>query len=223
MAESQAVSSQGAHIEVESGEGTLIAATAVTNAAPPVATTPAHGLVAGDVVAAANVGTGATWLDVNAHDHVINPLSTTTFSLLGIDATGEAASTDGDFTPKTFVDLCEAKSFQGFDGQSAEIDVTTLCSDAKEYRTGLQDFGQFSFDMNHVPADAGQLVLEAAKAAGTPLWFRVYLPDGEGGYSGAYVFKAFVRQKTLAGGVDQPVTSQVTLRITGAPVWVAWV
>lgn len=221
--ESQAVSSQGAHIEVESGEGTPITATAVTAAAPPVATTPAHGLIAGDVVAAEAVGTGATWTMVNGKDHVVTPLTTTTFALTGVDATGETASTDGTFTPKTFVALCEAKTFQGFDGQAGEIDVTTLCSTAKEFRAGLQDFGSFSFDMNLVPDDPGQVILDQAKASGTPLWFRLKVPDGEGGYQGAYVFKAFVRQKSISGGVDQAFSSSVTLRITGEPVYIAGV
>jgi hypothetical protein len=221
--ESQAVSSQGAHIEVESGEGTALTATAVTAAAPPVVTVAAHTLVAGDVVAADGVGTTPLWDIVDEKDHVVSPLTATTFELVGVDATDEAAATAGSFTPKTWLALCEAKTFQGFDGQASEIDVTTLCSTAKEFRPGLQDFGSFSFEMNLVPTDPSQMVLDAAKASGAALWFRVYVPDGEGGYQGAYVFKAFVRQKSIAGGVDQAMTSSVTLRVTGEPVFVAWV
>lgn len=223
--ESQAVSSQGAHIEVETSTlGTPLTATAVTAANPPVATTGAHTLVAGDVVGADGLGTTPAWDIVDGKDHVVKPLTATTFSLPAVDASGEsAAATAGTFTPKTFVALCEAKTFQGFDGQASEIDVTTLCSTAKEFRPGLQDFGSFSFDMNLVPGDPSQLILDAAKASGAALWFRVYVPDGEGGYQGAYVFKAFVRQKSIAGGVDQAMTSQVTLRVTGEPVYVAWI
>lgn len=225
--ESSAVSSQGAHIEVDAGTlGTPVVATAITAANPPVATKTTHGLVAGDVADISSI-TQSGWdtAGIEGFTFPVKKLTTDTFSPIGADSTGLTPATDGTFTPHNFVALCEAKTFQGFDGQATEIDVTTLCSAAKEYRLGLQDFGSFSFDMNLVPNDAAQLVLEAAKADMAARWFRLYVPDGTGpgNYQGVFVFKAFVRQKTIAGGVDAAMTSQVTLRITGAPVYIEYI
>jgi hypothetical protein len=112
----------------------------------------------------------------------------------------------------TFADLCEIKTFNGFDGQASEIDVTTICSEAKEIRMGLQDFGSFSFEMNYVPDDPGQILMQDAKAAGTPLNFKFTLPATYG----EWTFSAYVKAFPIAGGVDGVLTSSVVLRLNGA-------
>lgn len=115
----------------------------------------------------------------------------------------------------TMVDLCEIKTFNGFDGQASEIDVTTICSVAKEVRLGLQDFGGFSFEMNYVPDDVGQMAMQEAKASGAALPFLFILP----GTYGEWAFDAYVKAFPIAGGVDGVLTSSVALRISGAPVF----
>jgi hypothetical protein len=114
-----------------------------------------------------------------------------------------------------FIDLCEIKTFTGFDGQASEIDVTTLCSEAKEIRLGLQDFGGFSFEMNYVPTDPAQMQLQDLKAAGDAGDFKLILPSPYG----EWAFSAFVKSFPIAGGVDGVLTSSIALRITGAPVY----
>jgi len=121
---------------------------------------------------------------------------------------------DGAATP-AFVDLCEIKTFNGFDGQASEIDVTTLCSEAKETRLGLQDFGGFTFEMNYVPDDPAQMIMQDLKAAGMPGDFKLLLPAPHGSWD----FTAYVKSFPIAGGVDGVLTSSVALRITGAPVY----
>jgi hypothetical protein len=140
------------------------------------------------------------------------------FEVTGLDLSAElAAITTGTVGTVPWLNLCETKTFSGFDGQSSEMDVTTLCSVAKEYRVGLQDFGAFNFTMNYVPSDPGTQLLQQAKAAGKPVWINLQLPEDEG----EFLFQAYVRQMTIAGGVDQPITTNVVLRITGAPVFIA--
>jgi hypothetical protein len=213
---SEALSSQGVKIQVESAAGTPVALTSLSNAAPPVAATTApHSLNDGDVVKIAGV---ATMTAANGMEGPVDDTGASAFSMIGQDLSGEAAGgTGGTATPVVFVNLCEAKTFQGFDGQASEIDVTTMCSVAKEYRQGLQDFGSFSFESNYVPDDAGTLKLQAAKTAGTAIWFRITLPNN----LGFWVFKAFVKQMTFSGGVDTALSTSVSLRITGAPTFVA--
>jgi hypothetical protein len=212
---SKAVSSQGSQIAIESGSGTSKTITGATKANPVVVTATAHGLQDGAVVAIAAVG-GMT--ELNGNSYVIGNVTTNTFELIGIDGTSFGTyTTGGTATPKIFTGACEIKTFNGFDGQASEIDVTTICSEAKEFRPGLQDFGAFNFSMNYVPTDAAQVEMQDAKAAGVPVWFVLTLPQD----LGQWVFLAFVRQMSLAGGVDTVLSSDVVLRITGAPTFIA--
>lgn len=215
MFQSQALSSQGVRIQIETDEGTPVTMTTASNANPSVVATAApHTLSDGDVVKVAGV---TTMTALNGVEAPVDSTGASALNLVGVDMSDEAAGgTGGTLTPVEFTNLCEAKTFQGFDGQASEIDVTTMCSVAKEYRQGLQDFGSFTFEMNYVPADEGTVALQDAKAAGTSLWFRVQLPDN----LGSWVFKAFVKQMTFSGGVDTVLTTSVSLRITGAPTFV---
>jgi tail tube protein len=215
MFQSEAISSQGVLIQIETGTETPAALTTISNAAPPVAATTApHALADGDVVKIAGV---ATMTAINGVEGPVDDTGASAFNMIGVDMSAEAAGgTGGTYAQVSFENLCEAKTFQGFDGQASEIDVTTMCSEAKEYRMGLQDFGSFGFEMNYVPTDVGTLALQAAKASGEALWFRITLP----GSLGAWVFKAFVKQMTFSGGVDTVLSTSVSLRITGAPTFV---
>lgn len=117
--------------------------------------------------------------------------------------------------PYPYLDLCEIKTFTAFDGTASEQDATTICSEAKEVRMGLQDFGQFSFTANYVPDDPAQMELQAAKAAGTVRNFKFTLPASYG----EWAFAAFVKSFPIAGGVDTILNSNVVLRINGAPLF----
>jgi len=106
------------------------------------------------------------------------------------------------------------KSYTGFDGSAAEIDTTTLSSTAMEYQVGLQDFGNFSMEINYDTADVGQIALLAAKTAGSTNTAVLTLSDGS-----IATFSAFVVTFPLSGGTSEIDTSSVNLRVTGAVVW----
>jgi len=162
---------------------------------------------------------GTSNADVDGKSFVLGAenASPASFDVTGLNGTGWVADiAAGKVTPVTWLNLCETKTFTGFDGQASEMDVTTLCSVAKEVRVGLQDYGNFNFTMNYVPSDPGTMEMQEAKAEGKPRWFQLDLPDDQG----QWVFQAYVRQMTIAGGVDQPLTTNVVLRITGAPVFI---
>ena len=105
-------------------------------------------------------------------------------------------------------------SYSGFDGESTEIDTTTLSSVAKEYIIGLEDFGNFGLELLSDQADAGQAALQAAKAARTSHDFVLTLSDNT-----TATFSAYVKSFTASGGVDDVDKSSSSLRITGAVVW----
>ena len=104
--------------------------------------------------------------------------------------------------------------YSGFDGESSEIDVTTLSSTAKEYIVGLEDFGTFTLEIAQSDvSDVGQAALRAAKTSREVRECVLTLTDGS-----IYTFNASVKSFTLNGEVDGADKSTVALRITGAPV-----
>jgi hypothetical protein len=214
---SQAFSSQNTLIQIEdkspAGGAAPLTISAMTKAQPAVGTA-AVSPETGEVMTIS----GSDWASLDGKTFAVEKLTDTTFALVGSNTTGESGAFNpaAAATPSTMLNICEAKTFTGFDGQSAEIDVTTLCSEAKEYLVGLQDFGNFNFTANLVPGDPGLDECEAAKADGLARWFRVILPQN----MGMYVFTGFVRQKTITGGVGAAVDTSVVLRISGEPIYV---
>jgi len=105
-------------------------------------------------------------------------------------------------------------SFSFGDGQATDIDVTTLASTAKEYRQGLQDFGDCTLELKRDPSDLGQAAMEAAKAAQATREVVITLPDGD-----VATFSAYVKSLSTSGGVDDVANGTATLKVTGSIVW----
>lgn len=125
----------------------------------------------------------------------------------------QAATFSIDNSGGTPVIIGEIISFSGIDGEASEIDITTLASTAKEFRQGLQDFGNFTIELNRDPSDVGQQELESAKAAQATREFILTLASGD-----VFTFDGFVKSLTTAGAVDAVVTGSSSIRITGAVV-----
>lgn len=111
-----------------------------------------------------------------------------------------------------YVHIAEIKDFSAFGGSAAVIDITNLDSQAKEKLMGLQDFGQVTFNFNHIASDAGQVALETAKASRLKQDFNLTLTDTP---ATTYSFSAFVLSKGISGGVEQAVSGSCTVEITG--------
>jgi len=122
--------------------------------------------------------------------------------LFKIGASGES--------PGALTEIKEVVSFSGFDGSAAEIDTTNLQSTAKEFLMGLQDFGNFTVEVNHLPTDAGQVEARAAKASRVQKAFEVTFSDAS-----TATFEGFVLSNPLSGGVDAKVDGSFVIRITG--------
>jgi Phage tail tube protein, TTP len=219
---SEAVSSQGTELAVQGAPGAPVVATitAISKAAAAVITA-ANTFINGQIVEIADV---VGMVEINGQSGVVADASGTGFTLTGVNSLGFTDYESGGTATgngATFENVCEARNFTGFDGQASEIDVTTMCSTAMEYVPGLQDFGAFNFTMNYVPSDPAQKIMQDAKASGDTLWWKLMLPnDNEGNPMGMWLFQAFVRQMTLAGGVNAALESNVVLRITGEPTFV---
>ena len=114
----------------------------------------------------------------------------------------------------TFIQIGEVVSFSDLDGgESAEIEVTHLLSEAKEYLMGLPDTGTFSMELNYIFGDAGQAEARAARRARRKCNFQVILPNDEGT---VLKFKGFVKTAPISGGVDQKLATTMAVRVSGA-------
>lgn len=206
---STAISAQGSKLEISSTAGAAKTITGVQVGFPTILTSAAHGLGNGDVTTLAGL-TGADAALLNGQTVVVKNKTTNTIAV-DIDTTGKTITAAGTITPLSWTKVENLVSFNGFDGQASELDVTDLDSTAKEFMLGLQDWGTFSFDVNRDFNDAGQQAVDAAKRAGAQKAFKLTLPNGK-----TKTFNGYVKNSPLEGGVDQVLkTSGVTLRITG--------
>lgn len=113
-------------------------------------------------------------------------------------------------SPLTYTEIKEVVDFMAFDGAAAEIDTTHLQSTAKEFLMGLQDFGNFTMNLNYLPADPGQDLVRAAKASREIQDFKITFSD-----SSEATFQGYVLSAPRSGGVDGKMDTSFTIRITG--------
>ena len=176
---------------------------------PTILTSTSHGLANGDVVALAAFA-GADMATLNGQTVSVRNVTANTFAVY-IDTTGKtitfgsATATSVIFTP-----IANMKDFTGFDGTASEIDITNLDSLGKEFKLGLTDPGQFSFNIDYDQANAGHIALRAKQVSGLISSFKVVLPALTG-----ITFNGFVKKFSLAGGVDAVAKTSVDIRMTG--------
>lgn len=105
-------------------------------------------------------------------------------------------------------------SFSGMSGEASDIDITCISSTAREFRQGLQDFGDFTIELIRDPAQLGQIELELAKAAQATREFILTLISGD-----IATFDGYVKSLTTVGETDGVLTGTATIKITGDVVW----
>lgn len=105
------------------------------------------------------------------------------------------------------------KSISGPELSAALIDVTCLASTAREYLASpIPNSGKVSCSMFYDPAAAGVIAARAAVAAGTEVACVITLSDDTD-----FTFDAYVENfKINVGGVDEAVTCDIDLQISGA-------
>lgn len=106
--------------------------------------------------------------------------------------------------------------FTGFDGEAADIDITTFASSAKEFCQGLQDFGNISFEVIRDYDDVGQAALLDALNDQEAREMVITLPSGT---LNTITLQAYVKSfSSDASNSDDVVRGTVNLKITGLPV-----
>ncbi|VEI25171.1 phage tail tube protein [Bordetella bronchiseptica] len=112
----------------------------------------------------------------------------------------------------TYADLSvtiKDPNFQG--GQTTEIDVTVLASDAKEFGMGLDDNGTFSMSGHWMPDDPAQAALIAARSDKETRAFRVTFRD-----ESTFEFLGLVTQFQWQSQLDNTVSGSFNVRVSGA-------
>lgn len=122
--------------------------------------------------------------------------------------------------PEVFTPIAEVVDIDPPSGEAAEVEVTHLTSDAKEFRGGLRDFGSGTMTVNLIDDDASQQQLEDDLATGEIRNYRIVPPAASTAVPRA--FAAFVKAFKLAQiAIDQPYRAVITLRASGPVTRVA--
>lgn len=206
---SSAISAQGSVLAIGTGSGAAKTITAIALGNPTILTAAAHGFAEGDVVTLAGL-TGIDAAVLNGQTVSVRNITPNTFAVY-IDTTGKTITAAGTATSATFTNIANVRTFSGFDGSASEIDVTNLDSIAKEFRLGLTDPGQFTFEIDYDSANAGHTALRAKQVSGALSNFKLTLPN-----AAVITFTAYVKKFSLGGGVDAVAKTAVDLRISGA-------
>lgn len=105
-------------------------------------------------------------------------------------------------------------------GQASKIDVTTLASTAKEFRMGLQDWGDLTINFIWNLDDLGQAELYAYKDSQQPGELIITLPATNPTVTkNIFTAQAYVLSMSSDVNADGVVMGTATLAITGEPVW----
>jgi hypothetical protein len=204
---------QGSSFQVQTGFGSSAAITAITAANPPVVTSAGHGREDGDVVLLSGIA-GPT--QYNGTLQIVDDALTGSYELAGVDASEYPAFVLASpnlalAQPVLFSDFCELTGVNQQDGAADEIEVTTICSTAKEFELGLSDSGTVQLDFNWAGNEAVQAALRAAKRAGEEVALRLTFP----GTGGVVIMIGFVQQTSFQGAVNGVWTASATIRLTG--------
>lgn len=203
----------GSSFGVQTGFAAGKVVTAITKADPAVVSSTAHGLVLGAVVKMDLIG-GMTELE-DTLVPIDNPI-TGSFELAGVDSTNYSTFVANSpntsvALPVTFSEFCELTGVNQQDAGADQIEVSTICSTAKEFEQGLSDSGTLQLDFNWAGNEAVQTAIRAAKISGDKLAFKITFP-GDGGM---VILIGTVQQTSFQGGVNGVWTASATIKLSG--------
>ncbi len=98
-----------------------------------------------------------------------------------------------------------------------DVEITHYKSPGKyrQFMAGLKDRGEFVVEMNYVAGSPTDLLCQAALAASNTRAFETQLPDDEGDAVWNIDGDAYVKGYSRAIPVDDRMTAQLTLRVSG--------
>ena len=207
----------GLKMYMESARGSALTISAMTNAAPGVFTSAAHGLSNGDVIF---IDSNVT--QIGGRAFVVSGKTTDTFQLLGV-TTGSEISTVGYDTFASGsaykitlgTSITGVKEFGPKGGDIKFVDTTTV-HDKKDQQI-VVGATAISYDLTMLwdPADTGQAAMIDAFTTGSEKVFKILWPNGR--YA---LFNGSVGYGGAPGGSSQGVTtSPAAVALTGSPTY----
>lgn len=126
--------------------------------------------------------------------------------------------TDSDGDPVT---ILGHQSISGLgSGTATKIDVTTLLSTAKEYRQGLQDWGDMTLNFIWNLDDLGQAEMYAAKGLQSTREMVITLPATDPAVTkNIWTGDVIILQMQVDINADSVAQGTATIAVTGNPVW----
>lgn len=115
-----------------------------------------------------------------------------------------------------FTELGEVRGAEKPNAQYDEIEITHMGSPdgAKEYLSGLVDYGEITLSMNWVPGAATDLFLETWREGGNERRScKITTPNNK-----VYTFPAFIKGYTGSIPVGEVMEADLVLRVAGAVV-----
>lgn len=119
-------------------------------------------------------------------------------------------------SPEAFDNMCSVVDFGEVGEEKPLIDITTLCSEGREYRNGLADGVEISLVCNYESGDAQIAGLYADYQADALRNFRIVTTDSPGDQID---FAAIVRAWKIGAPVGEKSSVTFTLKISGAVDW----
>lgn len=102
--------------------------------------------------------------------------------------------------------------------QNDDVEATHMASTAKEYISGLTDYGNGEFTFNFIPGNATDVLIRAAVVDKVVRAFKVVLPIANGTHqeiTGNCIVKGWVPADPIA----ERMTAALTVRYTGSPTY----
>lgn len=208
MARSKATPFKGSKFSIQTGTDDPAAIQGISAAAPAVVSQTTHGYVNGDVVAITGVNE-----EIDGA-YAITVLSDNTYSLkdtdfVGLDVTIGTAS---EASVVVFTSACELTAINKTGGTIDQTEVSTICSDRKEYESGLADSGTLQLSFNYAPATSVQQQLEQYELNAEKFWSKLELPRNQGTL---LFYGAIQTGMNIDGAVNGVYTSGVTIQLSG--------
>lgn len=121
-------------------------------------------------------------------------------------------------SPETYEDMCATLDFGDLGEEKTLLDITTLCSTAREYRNGLADGKEIPLKVNFKDGDTQLRDLYEDFGSNEIRNFRIEIVGGASPHE-TFDFAATVRGWSLNAPVGDKASMTFQLKISGPIVW----
>ncbi|WDU52667.1 hypothetical protein [Taylorella equigenitalis] len=108
--------------------------------------------------------------------------------------------------------FCPTKSIQKSGASTEQEDVSTICSDGKDYEAGSREEGNITLNFFLSPNHEVQQLLEKYEFSGEKFWTKLELSNNQGSY---LFYGSIETGLSIDGSVGGRWESSVTIKLSG--------